>query len=104
MHSSRSKDDEAANRDGFDCGFLVLGNLNPRIRDEQFGRYWGGFLVSMGPSGFMIILSIHFIHKNRDEGDTIGIDFVDEVCSETLEFHAEMQISMQQSCLRGCAF
>jgi hypothetical protein len=39
-HSSRTNADETANVDGFDCGFLIPGNLNPFIRDERYGRYF----------------------------------------------------------------
>ena len=85
VHSSRTKDDELANRDGFDCGFLVPGSLNPRIRDEQYGRYWSGMVFDMGTS-HALIFSVHFIHINRNDGDTTAIDFVDEVREETLEY------------------
>ena len=43
--------DEAANRDGLDCGFLVPANLSPKVREEQYGRYWGDILIDIGPFG-----------------------------------------------------
>ena len=57
VHASRTKDDEAAQRDGFDCGFLVPSCLNPKIKGEQHSRYWSGLVV-------------HFIHKVRDGSDS----------------------------------
>ena len=51
VHSSWSKRDETANRDGFDCGFLIPESLNHSIRDVQFGRYWSGVILSLGPFG-----------------------------------------------------
>ena len=71
VHSSRSKDDELANRDGFDCGFLVPVSLNPKIRDGKFGRYWAGIVLNIGPStgSHILFLSVHFIHKCSEGAD-----------------------------------
>ena len=86
VHSSRSKADEAANRDGFDCGFLVPGGLNPLVRDERYGRYWGGLVMAFGPSGFTLIISGHFIHKYRNDVDNMQGDFVEELQEETVQY------------------
>ena len=84
VHASRSKDDESANREGFDCGFLVPGSLNPHVRDERHGRYWSGLVVASGPT-YILYISAHFIHKNRDD-KCPGVDFVDELREETVQY------------------
>eukprot|EP00973_Karenia_brevis_P074306 10323458-Karenia_brevis.AAC.1 len=57
VHSSRSKQDEIDNVEGFDCGFLLPGALNPYVRDEQYGRYWGGLVLANGPTEFILFLT-----------------------------------------------
>ena len=86
MHSSRSKADEKAQRVGFDCGFLVPGCLNPMIRDELHGRYWSGMVLARGSSGYTLLLSVHFIHKSREDVDMHGTKLIDDIREETLSF------------------
>ena len=89
MHSGRSKTDEAENRDGFDCGFLVPGSLNPKVRDERHGRYWSGLVLSIGPSGFTLFISAHFIHYDRSGIKDDISKLVDDVREESLQYWRE---------------
>ena len=77
MPGSRSKADEIAGRDGFDCGFLVPGGLNLLVRDERYGQYWGGLVLAHGPAGFSLYLSVHFIHKTRGDENVPETQMVD---------------------------
>lgn len=86
VHTSRTKDDETAHRDGFDCGFLVPASLNPKVRDEQYGRYWAGMVLAVGPHGHTLYLTIHFIHKAYHSSDSMASDLVDEIRREILNF------------------
>ena len=86
VHSSRTKQDEIAGRDGLDCGFLIPTSLSPRVRDEQYGRYWGGIVLDTGPFGHTLFLTVHFIHTQRDNGDTAAVDFLDEAREETVAY------------------
>ena len=58
VFSSRSRDDRANNRDGFDCGFLVPDSLSPLVRDVVHRPYWSGLLL---PGA--LIFSVHFLHQ-----------------------------------------
>ena len=73
VHSSRSRADRAANRDGFDCGFLVPASLNPLVREVCHGRYWSGMLLSG-----VVVFSVHFIHQHIEDSSTSYIDIVRE--------------------------
>ena len=83
VHSSGTREDEAAHRDGFDCGFLIPEGLNPRVRDEQYGRYWAGIVLDVGMYGHVLFLSLHFIHRCREEVGNTGTDLIDELRAET---------------------
>ena len=89
VHSSRTKHDEANHRDGFDCGFLVPGGLNPLVRDECYGQYWGGMVLNIGPHGHTLFFSVHFIHKNRDGAGGEGADIIDDIRQGTLEYYSK---------------
>ena len=87
--SSRTKGDETANRDGFDCGFLIPASLNPKVRDEQYQKYWAGMVIAIGPSGHTIFLSMHLIHFNhfsRNPEDESGTDLIDELREGVITF------------------
>ena len=71
VHTSRSREDRASNRDGFDCGFLVLASLNPLIRDVCHRPYWSGLLL---PG--VLVFSVHFLHHLSDDGSTTRIDTI----------------------------
>ena len=78
VHSHRSRDDRAANRDGFDCGFLVPKSLNPLIRDEIHRPYWSGLLLSD-----VLIFSIHFLHSQDVASETN----IDRIRQETQDYY-----------------
>ena len=69
--SSRSRDDLANGRDGFDCGFLVPDGLNPLIRDVIRRPYWSGLLL---PG--ILILSVHFLHQYVYDSSDTHIDTI----------------------------
>ena len=52
------------------------------IKDERYGRYWGGMVFSTGPGGYILVLTVHFIHSSRDS----GVDLFEEVCAETTTY------------------
>ena len=46
-------------------------------------------VLSIGPAGYTLFLSVHFIHKHRQGRDSLGTDLIDDVRQETLRFLQE---------------
>ena len=97
LHSSRGREDVSAGRLGFDCGFLVPEDLNPRIRLITHHRYWSGLVLRCADNGHVAIISAHFIHQRASEAETKGIHFMDELMSETIQFRQAVRLQFGKS-------
>ncbi len=69
--SSRSRDDRANCRDGFDCGFLIPDCLSPLVRNVVHRPYWSGLLL---PG--VLVFSLHFLHGYTSNNVDMHIDTI----------------------------